>query len=102
MANTLGVATDTYLLWEQGAVFPEVRYFPAIFAFLGYDPFPPPVTLAERIATRRRRLGLTIERAAALIGVDEGTFARWEAGSWKPRILRRAVSLFLGETDDAV
>ena len=86
----------TYLLWEQGRAKPLSRYYPAIFRFLGYDPFPEPTTLAEQIAAKRRELGLSIEQAAKLTGVDEGTFGRWERGEWKPRMSAEAVSGFLG------
>jgi hypothetical protein len=86
---------DTYLLWEWDEHEPTVRYYPAIFEFLGYDPFPVPVTLSERIASQRRRQGLTINQAAQKIGVDEGTFRRWESGEWKPRLLGDTVGRFL-------
>ena len=85
----------TYLLWEQDRTKPLPRYYPAIFRFLGYDPFPEPATFAERIAAKRRELGLSIEQAAKLTGVDEGTFGRWERGEWKPRMSADAVSRFL-------
>jgi DNA-binding transcriptional regulator YiaG len=76
-ASQLSVSTWTYLLWEQGRATPTVRYYPAIFQFLGYDPFPEPATLPQRIAAKRRQLGLTIVEAARSIGVDEGTLRRW-------------------------
>ena len=101
----MGVNTWTYLLWEQDRTEPVVRYYPAIFAFLGYDPFPPPRTLPEQIASQRRRLGLPIKKAAKLVGVDEGTFARWENGAWTPRMSKSAVTVFLDlkspEIDDS-
>jgi len=86
---------DTYLLWEWDQHEPVVRYYPAIFEFLGYDPHAEPVTLPEKIASRRRELGLTISQAAERIGVDEGTFRRWESGEWKPRLSGDAVDRFL-------
>lgn len=95
VAERLDVNTWTYLLWEKDRCRPTVRYYPAILAFLGYDPFPPPVTLAAQIASQRRRLGITIKQAAQLTGVDEGTFARWERGKWKPREAKAAVARFL-------
>jgi transcriptional regulator with XRE-family HTH domain len=91
----LGVKVDTYLLWEQDRHEPVVRYYPAIFEFLEYDPFPEPVTLPERIISQRRKLGLTISQAAKRTGVDGGTFRRWESGEWKPRMSGKAVRHFL-------
>jgi transcriptional regulator with XRE-family HTH domain len=32
----------------------------------------------------RRRLGLTQEQFADLIGADQGAVSRWEAGEWAP------------------
>ena len=95
VAGKLGVNEHTYSLWEQDNAVPLVRYCPAIFVFLGYDPFPPPSTLAEQIASKRRTLGLAQEEAARLLGVNEGTFARWENGSGEPVISWDRVMTFL-------
>jgi hypothetical protein len=95
VARQLRVSTGTYFLWETDRTTPTTRYYPAILDWLGYDPFPAPTTLPERIATKRRLLGLSIERAAALLGVDEETFRRWESGEWKPRFSQAAVNHFL-------
>jgi transcriptional regulator with XRE-family HTH domain len=95
VAANLGVDASTYLLWEQDRSQPTVRYYPGIFNFLGYEPFEAPVTLPEQIAAQRRRLGLTLKEASSAIGVDEGTFQRWETGEWKPRMSKEAVRRFL-------
>ncbi|MGH6890379.1 MAG: helix-turn-helix domain-containing protein [Rhizomicrobium sp.] len=95
VARQLGVNTWTYGLWETDRTKPTVRYYPAIFRFLGYEPFPAALTLPERIAAQRRELGLSHRSAAAKAGVDEGTFRRWESGAWKPRLSRVAVDRFL-------
>ena len=98
VAHQLGVNEWTYLLWEQDRATPTIRYYPAIFRFLGYDPYPSPITLAEQIASKRRALGLPIKEAAALLEVDEGTFSRWESGEWKPRKSLDIVRRFLAFT----
>lgn len=85
VALRLLVTKETLLLWEHDRAIPTVRYYPAILRFLGYDPFPPPKTLPERIARHRQRLGLSIEAAAKLLGIDEGTFGAWERGTRKPQ-----------------
>jgi transcriptional regulator with XRE-family HTH domain len=74
------LGTDAWTVgnWEKGKTSPAIRYFPAIFRFLGYDPFPEPKTLPEKLLAKRRALGLSVKKAAALVGVDEGTFASWE------------------------
>ena len=58
------------------------RFYPALIGFLGCEPWPEPQTLGQRLQAERRRRGLTIDRAAALLGVDEGTLGRWETGEW--------------------
>jgi transcriptional regulator with XRE-family HTH domain len=98
VADELGANTSTYPLWETDRSKPTARYYPAIFRFLGYEPFPAATTLPERIAAQRRRLGLSLRAAADRIGVDEGTFRRWESGEWKPRMSGDAVESFLALT----
>lgn len=41
-------------------------------------------TMAERQLWQRTTLGLTQKQAAAEIGVDHGTLARWERGEREP------------------
>lgn len=85
VARALGVSNSTVLHWEIDRTTPPVRYVPSIIEFLGYDPCPPPKNLGERLQAKRRFLGLSRKRAARLLGVDEGTLARWEAGACEPR-----------------
>jgi DNA-binding XRE family transcriptional regulator len=91
----MGVDKETFATWEKDQCIPTIGYYPAIFSFLGYDPFPSPTSLPERIASHRRRLGLSLREAARKIGVDQGTFLRWERGEWKPRMSQNAVETFL-------
>ena len=95
VAFRLSVNEWTYLLWEKDRTKPMTRYYPALFRFLGYDPFPAPKTLGERLRHKRMELGLSIREAARIAGVDEGTFARWEDGKWRPRSSQKAVQRFL-------
>lgn len=96
-ATELFTKAATYLLWEKDRAKPTVRYYPAILTFLGYDPFPRAQTLAGKIAAKRRALGMTIDKAAQLAGVDPGTFAHWEKGTWRPRMSHAAVERFLSQ-----
>jgi len=95
VAAGLLAKTDTYLLWEKDRATPTVRFYPAIFRFLGYDPFPAAVRFADRVRAKRRRLGLTIEAAAKLAGVDEATFSRWEGGKTTLTASKLAAQTFL-------
>lgn len=58
------------------------RFYLALIAFLGYEPWSEPETLGERLKAERRRRGLAVSRAAALHGLDEGTWLRRESGEW--------------------
>jgi len=40
----MGVDPSTIWNWERGWSHPELRYLPAIIAFLGYDPRPKPAS----------------------------------------------------------
>ncbi len=84
-ARLLCVDPKSLMWWERDIRTPADRVYPALIAYLGYEPWGESVTLGERLKAERRRRGLSIERAAALIGVDEGTFGRWERGQWKPQ-----------------
>lgn len=47
---------------------------PRIPAFLSFEPWPKPGTLAEQLLTeRRKRRGWSRRRATNVLGVDEGT-----------------------------
>lgn len=74
----LGVTPQTVLHWEKGQTEPPIESIPAIILFLGYDPFPEPTTLPERLLATRRAMGWSIKEAARELGVDEGTWAVWE------------------------
>ena len=76
--------------WERDVRLPFVNAYPAIIAFLGYEPWSEPRSLREALLADRRRRGFEIRKAAALIGIDESTWRRWERGEWKP--MRRSLA----------
>lgn len=95
-AELIGVSPATIVNWEQGHSEPSIEAFPAILAFLGYDPHPEPKTLPERLLAVRRRRGWTIRQAADEFGVDAGTWGDWEGGkpiAWERFRLRIEVFL---------
>lgn len=57
---------------------------PAIIEFLGYNPLPSANGLGEELVRQRTSLGLTQREAAARMGVDPTTLARWERGEKEP------------------
>ncbi|MCC6579752.1 MAG: helix-turn-helix domain-containing protein [Phycisphaeraceae bacterium] len=83
VAKQLGVSVETVLHWEKDQTSMPDKMWPAVIAYLGYDPFacPADAPLGERLRQWRRVRGLSIKRAAKHVGVNEGTWAKWEAGS---------------------
>lgn len=93
----MGVDWKTLMWWERDEREPYVSAYPAIIRFLGYEPWQEPTTLAEALVAERRRRGLRIDQAAELVGVDEGTWRRWERSEWKPMALAcTSIDSFLG------
>lgn len=72
VAEEIGCSTDTLLLWEKGRSEPEIRFWPGVIQFLGYDPLPPGKTVAERLRAVRRIKGWSQKRLAKVVGVDQG------------------------------
>lgn len=85
-----GVTAWTVLNWEKGKTEPPTAAFRAILGFLGYDPFPPPRTLSERLLACRRTMGWSVRQAARHLGVHEDTWASWEAGTTVPHLRGQA------------
>lgn len=101
LAALLRVDAATVLNWEKDRTEPPVTSYPAILRFIGYDPFPEPKTIGERMLAKRRAMGWTIREAANKLGVDEGTWGDWERGkAILYRRYREMVADFLGESVD--
>jgi transcriptional regulator with XRE-family HTH domain len=94
-AKRLGCCWTTLLNWEKGKREPSVGCIAPIIAFLGYDPFPEPRTLSEQLAALRRKRGWSIKQAAHHLGVDPGTWGRWEKMSIPWTRHQRMVAAFV-------
>jgi len=79
-ASRLNINPWTVLNWEKGHTEAPIESIPAILLFLGYDPFPVPVTLPERMLAKRRAMGWSIREAARHLSIDPSTWRDWEAG----------------------
>jgi transcriptional regulator with XRE-family HTH domain len=82
VAHVLGVDPGSVNAWERNYREPSLRLLPAIRAFLGYDleNVPDDTPLGFRIASKRRRLGLSQKALGESLGIDEGTVGKWERG----------------------
>ncbi|MBK1818245.1 helix-turn-helix transcriptional regulator [Luteolibacter yonseiensis] len=73
-----------------------------VIAFVGYDPYPEPSSLAEELVSFRRLRGLRVRDAASLADVDPATWSSWERNEHQitPRYLDRIRTL-LGDVPDS-
>jgi len=53
---------------------------PTIVGFLGYEPFPQPEILPQRLLAKRREMGWSIKESAKAVGADPSTWGRCERG----------------------
>ncbi|MHB8256941.1 MAG: helix-turn-helix domain-containing protein [Acidiferrobacterales bacterium] len=84
-AEQLGVDPATVHNWEKNKTSPAIELVPTAVRFLGYNPFPEPRSLPERLLAKRRGMGWSIKEAARELGVDQATWAGWESGAIVPR-----------------
>ncbi len=80
VAAELNINPWTIMNWEKNHTQPQIVSIPPIMRFLGYNPFPLPITLSQYLIAKRREKGWSIKKAAKAIGVDPGTWRNWERG----------------------
>lgn len=86
--------------WESNRIEPAVRFIPQIHLFLGYCPYTPGLPVSEWLKLVRQGLGYSQERLAEALGINEGTWKRWEAGERQPSgIYRARIVVFLESLD---
>ncbi|TAJ54775.1 MAG: transcriptional regulator [Chitinophagaceae bacterium] len=84
-ARTLNVSEDCLCYWENGRNNPQISQYPAIIAFLGYYPFDHETeTFGGKIKRYKYEHGLSNEKLAKLLNVDESTVANWERNKRVP------------------
>jgi len=91
IAPLFGVSEFTVTHWETDRYQPATKYLPAIISFLGYDPRPAAASPGERLQRQRTKRGWSIQQAADVVGVDAGTWGRWEAGGTVQQKRHRAI-----------
>jgi transcriptional regulator with XRE-family HTH domain len=87
VAAQIGADVTSVRNWEGNATSPALWFMPGIIRFLGYTPNTPAKTLGERLRACRRERGISQEKLADLLEVDEGTVRRWERGRSRPKKL---------------
>jgi transcriptional regulator with XRE-family HTH domain len=87
-ARSIGCRPAALGSWEKGRVAPDVRFWPAILAFLGCDPRPEPAGFGGRLRAAREAEGLSERELARRLGLDPGSVAAWERGEMSPAYSR--------------
>ena len=101
-AERMGLDPESLKNWERNQTRIAVRFYPALIAFLGYNPLPEPRTRGEAVRRRRMTLGLSAERLALMAKVYPTTVCRLESD--RPRMAKRPTSTVLrvlGMSEDA-
>ena len=80
-ATQLGTTTESVNNWEIGRTRPEIRCYPAIITWLGYNPLPEPTSRGEAVRRARMTRGLSCKALAKLAGVDEASVGQFERGN---------------------
>ncbi|MDP3666864.1 MAG: helix-turn-helix domain-containing protein [Sediminibacterium sp.] len=77
-ARLIGISEDCFCYWENERNRPRLYQYPAIIAFLGYYPFDHETqSFGGKIKRYKYTHGLSNEKLAKLLDVDEGTVAQW-------------------------
>lgn len=98
IATLIGVTEICITNWENNRSKPYVKYYPKIIQFLGYMPFEvDSSTLAGKIKLYRYMHGLSKEKLASILHIDESTVHHYEKNKQKPTAptLRKLESFLL-------
>jgi transcriptional regulator with XRE-family HTH domain len=80
VAEQIGVDEDTICRWENNESRPQIQFIPTIIKLLGYDPFPLPELLPERLIFYRQTFGLSQRELGKRAGVDPKAIGLAERG----------------------
>lgn len=100
-AKEIGVTSGTVTSWLKKRGAPDLRRWPSVIRFLGYDPRPAPSDLGQRLVQYRQSRGLSQAELAAKLDVDPGTLSRWERRLRRPTGEHPARALGLLEEQDS-
>jgi transcriptional regulator with XRE-family HTH domain len=78
LSAKIGADEASVWLWENNRVSPELKWMPAILAFLGHDPRPAADSIGGQLVRLRKGRGWSQKRLAAELKVDPTTLSRWE------------------------
>lgn len=84
LARMWGATEQSVRFWELDKTRPIHKYMPKVIEFLGYDPFPEPKTLSEKLKRYRLIHGLTQRELAKRLRVSPDSIRGWERGEHQP------------------
>jgi len=94
VARIIGVTEDTITNWETNRFVPQINLYPAIFQYLGYNPFQHETeSIGGKVRQVRNCLGLSYEAAGEVFAVHASTIRTWELGRHYPAPDREALIL---------
>ena len=96
VAEIVGTTKATVWTWEANRSTPQLRFMPAVNAFLGYDACSTQnESIGQRIAAWRRAHGVSQRSLAYMLGIDQSTVVGWELDRHKPseRLWERIVAM---------
>jgi transcriptional regulator with XRE-family HTH domain len=95
VAEIVGCDEMTVVNWEKGYSIPRINHMGKVVEFLGFNPLQKCDTLAQRIVSHRKALGLTQKLLASQLAVNPSTLAKWGRGERAPtgRYFRRVAEM---------
>jgi len=83
-AAEIGVSVDSLCYWENGRTQPEIRYYPQIIQYIGFNPFPEPVDTIQRLEWYKTVNGLSFDGLAAKTKIHPEQLQAWLTGKKTP------------------
>lgn len=85
LAAIFNVIEDSITHWETNYAEPQIQFYPAIIAFLGYYPFDHETeTVSGKLLYIRNSRGYSYEALAPILNVHASTVRSWELNEHKP------------------
>ena len=84
VANAIGRRATNVANWSRTRGQPDIRAWPGIIWFLGYDPRPTPMSLGAALKQHRAGQGISQKEFARVLRVDPSTLAKWERNERAP------------------
>jgi len=86
VASIIGVTEDCITLWEKNHSVPQIKHFPKIIDFLGYNPLEiDESTFGGRLKFYRIKNGFSNKKLGQILNVNGSTILAWEGHRSVPK-----------------